>query len=165
MQPLLSRSLVVLAVLSWSIACDSGDDSDTSADEQGETETTSEGTETGTGTETGGLITNACGTFDPNEPGDSVIPQDPDDPEIIAACTALCEVYVALDSCQTDAAVCLETCKLRSCPICPGTLAPLVTCETEMFGTGECTCTPDGIDCSTPPGCSDLADATGFCGG
>ena len=36
--------------------------------------------------EGGGLVTNECGTFDPDETGtDSVIPQDPADDEIVGA--------------------------------------------------------------------------------
>ncbi|MGB1698945.1 MAG: hypothetical protein ACPHRO_03250 [Nannocystaceae bacterium] len=33
-----------------------------------------------------GEITNGCGTFDTSLPGDSPIPQDPDDPEILYDC-------------------------------------------------------------------------------
>lgn len=155
MHALLSRSLILLAGLASAVACDSGDGSDESA------QTTDE-----TGTQTGdGLITNACGTFDPNEPGDSVIPQDPDDPEILVACTALCGAQAELMDCTTSAEACLEHCKLRSCTICPDTLAPLVDCETAMFVGDGCTCDAEGIDCPTPAGCSDLADQTGFCGG
>lgn len=51
---------------------------------------------------TSGLITNACGTFDPNEPGDSVILQDPDDLEIITACAALCDTLADVPDCTTD---------------------------------------------------------------
>ncbi|MFV8749131.1 hypothetical protein ACNOYE_01125 [Nannocystaceae bacterium ST9] len=111
-------------------------------------------------------ITNACGTFDPNEPGDSVIPQDPDDPEILAACSALCDAQLAgIAGCVTTAEACLEHCKLRSCGICPDTLVPLVDCETAMF-TGEgCTCTAEGIECPEPAACSELEDQTAACGG
>jgi hypothetical protein len=156
MQALILRSLMVLAALASAVACDSGDDSDESA-----------GTSAETGTETGdGLITNACGTFDPNEPGDSVIPQDPDDPEIIAACTALCEVAAeTIMGCTTSAEACLEQCKMQSCAFCPDTLVPLVECETTMFVSDGCSCDAEGIDCPTPAGCSDLEDQTGFCGG
>jgi hypothetical protein len=161
---------MLLAALTSAVACDADDGSDESA--QTSTETSDEtGDESGTDTETGadtgdGLITNACGTFDPNEPGDSVIPQDPDDPEIVTACTALCDRQLGeLMDCTTSAQACLESCKMRSCTICPGTLAPLADCETAMFTGDACTCGAEGIDCSTPAGCSEFADETGFCGG
>jgi hypothetical protein len=129
--------------------------------------TTSPDSSTGTatdGADTGG-ITNACGTFDTDEAGDSVIPQDPDDPEIITACTALCDAMAGVPDCTTDPAACLDTCKLRSCQICPGTLAPLVACETELFDAATCRCGADGAVCSTPEGCSTQLGATGQCGG
>ncbi|MCA9707113.1 MAG: hypothetical protein KDK70_14775 [Myxococcales bacterium] len=108
---------------------------------------------------------NECGTFDPTEPGDGVVPQDPSDPEIIAACTALCEALATVPECRTDPATCLDDCRLRSCPICPGTLAPLVTCETENFDAAACRCGPQGASCPIPAPCGDLEDQTGFCGG
>lgn len=151
MKTLFPTRLLALAVCLF--GCDPNDEGDTdeSNDESG-----TEGEEP---------ITNACGTFDFNEPGDSVAPQDPDDPEIITACTALCEAQAGIEGCTTEAAACLESCKMRSCAICPDTLAPLVDCETEMF-TGEgCTCDAEGIDCPVPAGCSELEDQTGFCGG
>jgi hypothetical protein len=150
MQALILRSSLLLAALASAVACDPGDDADETAQ-----------------TETGGeMITNACGTFDPNEPGDSVIPQDPDDPEIIAACTSLCDAAAAgIMGCTTSAEACLEQCKMRSCGFCPDTLVPLVECETTMFVSDGCTCDADGIDCPAPAGCSDLEDQTTACGG
>src|SRR5688572_8380716 len=112
-----------------------------------------------------GVVTNACGTFDPNFPGDSVPPQDPDDPEIIAACTDLCELLGTIGDCAGSPEACLEECKLRSCTICPGTLAPLVECETAMFGAEACTCEATGPQCPTPAGCDELEDDTTQCGG
>jgi hypothetical protein len=158
MQALLSRSLIMFAALASAVACDA-DDSDDSAQTSADT-----GTESGADTDDG-LITNACGTFDPNEPGDSVIPQDPDDPEIVTACTALCDAQAGIMDCTTSAEACLEHCKMRSCSICPGTLAPLVDCETSMFVDEGCTCDAEGIDCPVPAGCSELSNETGFCGG
>ena len=99
-----------------------------------------------------GLVMNACGTFDPNRPGDSVIPQDPDDPDIIAACTALCEALASVPDCNTDATTCLDTCKMRSCNVCPGTLVPLVDCETEMFAAAGCSCGRTGAEFPTHDG-------------
>jgi hypothetical protein len=144
------RSLLpngLLCLLICTLGCDSADDGN---DDEAET---------------GGAVTNACGTFDPNEPGDSVIPQDPDDPEILSSCMALCEVQAEIEGCTTEAAACVDHCKMRSCDSCPTTLAPLVDCETVMF-TGEgCTCAADGIDCPVPAGCSDLEQKITECGG
>lgn len=122
-------------------------------------------TSSSSGSSESGLVMNACGTFDPDRPGDSVIPQDPDDPEILAACTALCEAFADVPECTTDAATCIDDCKLRSCNICPGTLAPLVECETEMFVPDGCTCGRMGAECSTPEGCRELLGNTTACGG
>lgn len=117
------------------------------------------------GTTDSGVITNACGTFDTNVPGDSAIPQDPDDPEIIDACTALCDAMASVADCTTDPAACLDACKLRSCTICPGTLVPLVACETELFDAATCECGAEGAACGTPEGCSAELAATSQCGG
>lgn len=122
--------------------------------------------DTGETGETGDdLIMNACGTFDPNEPGDSVPPQDPDDPEIIEACTGLCEALDGVGGCMVDAEACVETCKLRSCQICPGTLAPLVECETQELDPAACSCTDGVVECPLPEACNELAGQTGACGG
>jgi hypothetical protein len=150
MQALLARTLILFAALTSAVGCD-GDDSDEFAL---------------TDEETGdGPITNACGTFDFSEAGDSEAPQDPDDPEIITACTALCEAQAGIMDCTTSAEACLDHCKMRSCSICPGTLAPLVDCETAMFVGEGCTCTAEGIDCPIPAACDQQSDETGFCGG
>jgi hypothetical protein len=117
------------------------------------------------GSSESGLVMNACGTFDPNRPGDSVIPQDPDDPEIVAACTSLCEALANVPECTTDPTPCLDACKLRSCNICPGTLVPLVECETEMFAADGCSCGRVGAECPTPEGCRELLSDTNACGG
>lgn len=127
--------------------------------------TTSDGTGADSTTADSGVIMNECGTFDTNEPGDSVPPQDPADPDITTACTALCDALGTVPDCQTDAAACLETCRLRSCDICPGTLAPLVTCEAESFDAMACECGADGAACPIPAACEELAAETGFCGG
>ena len=166
--------LVLAALLAMACPTDDVDDGVASIESgndsgPGSTDTTAANGTTadstgGTG-ESGDLIMNACGTFDPNKPGDSAIPQDPDDPELVEACTALCEAIPAIPDCTIDPAECLEACTLRSCGVCPGTLAPLVTCETEMVGTTECTCGESGVVCSTPEGCADQLDATSQCGG
>jgi hypothetical protein len=133
---------------------------------QGSTGTTAADTAAESDDATGsGIVMNACGTFDFNEPGDSVIPQDPDDPEIITACTTLCDAMAGVPECTTIPETCLETCKLRSCPICPGTLVPLVACETELFDAATCECGTNGAVCGTPEGCSEQRAATIQCGG
>jgi len=136
---------------------DTGLDSDTDTNTQGVTGTTPDGT-----ADTG-LIMNACGTFDPNMVGDSVFPQDPDDPEIIAACESLCDTMAEMTMCTS--VVCLEECKLRSCQVCPGTLVPLVSCEDEFLDPSLCRCGPTGAICPTPDACSEQAGATNQCGG
>jgi hypothetical protein len=155
MKTLFPTRLLALAVCL--AGCDPNDEGDT---DEASDETTDE-----SGTEGEEPITNACGTFDFEEAGDSVPPQDPDDPVIITACTALCDAQAGIEGCTTEAAACLEHCKMRSCDLCPDTLAPLVDCETAMYTGDACTCTAEGIDCPVPEGCSDLADQTGFCGG
>lgn len=153
MNPLFPKQTRFLALAVCLLGCDP--DNDDGADEANDQ----------SGTEGDELITNACGTFDPNEPGDSVIPQDPDDPEIITACMALCEVQVGIEDCTFETAPCLEHCKMRSCAICPDTLAPLVDCETAMFTGENIMCVDGRLDSAVPAGCSDLEDQTGFCGG
>ncbi|HLT38506.1 MAG TPA: hypothetical protein VK034_19600 [Enhygromyxa sp.] len=161
---------VLGAAVSW--GCDIGNDriGDDVADEGSESNDTDDDETTTVndeGTEGDEPITNACGSFDPDDThGESTIPQDPDDPEILAACTALCEVELAgIAGCTTSADACLQTCKMRSCEVCPGTLVPLVECQAAMFTDDGCTCTADGIECPIPDGCHDLDVATGFCGG
>jgi hypothetical protein len=164
MQNIISTSFftTLSCLLLCSLGCDQAEDGDEAADE----ETGNDTDDTDDGEETEGPITNACGTFEQNEAGDSVFPQDPDDPEIITACTALCEAQAAgIEGCTTEASACLESCKMRSCDICPDTLAPLVDCETSMF-TGEgCTCGAEGIDCPVPEGCAELEQNITQCGG
>ncbi|MEM9455139.1 MAG: hypothetical protein AAGF11_13240 [Myxococcota bacterium] len=128
-------------------------------------ESSSSGSESSSGTEGGGLVVNACGTFDPNEPGDSIIPQDPDDPEIISACQALCEARAEIPECTLDVEACVDTCKMRSCDVCSNSLVPLLQCETMTFVADECTCDADGAQCPTSPDCDELVDATSACGG
>jgi hypothetical protein len=179
------RGLLLSGLIAAATACagDDGDGGSTNADSAANTGDASSTTDgpgatsvvDGTGTTdasggsseagTDGLVTNDCGTFDPNQPGDGVIPQDPDDPEILDACNGLCAVWLAVPNCTTDAAACLETCRLRSCSICPGTLAPLVDCEAASFVEDGCTCGPDGLQCEVPDACSELQAETGYCGG
>lgn len=114
-------------------------------------------------------IENACGVFtiSDDEPGDSVVPQDPDDPQIIQACSDLCEQQLGanIEGCDVDMETCVESCSLRSCDVCPGTLVPLVSCEAAHVSAETCQCTDDGIMCDIPAECGDEADAVGFCGG
>jgi hypothetical protein len=173
------QAFLLLCSLSFALGCDipDGDDDDygdcddsdegtTDPSETG-TDTSADGTEEGCDTSTtdGGVV-NGCGVFDPDMHDQSTIPQDPDDPEILTACTALCDAQTGgIEGCATSAEACLEDCKMRSCDVCPGTLAPLVDCETAMF-TGEgCSCEVEGIDCPVPAGCSEVEQQTGFCGG
>ncbi len=135
---------------------------------------------TGSGSATGGADTTddagsgdsggqsgweACGLSPPTGPGDSVEPQHPDSPEIVTACTALCTAWAGIADCPADMTTCLEDCSQRTCQICPGTLAPLVDCETANFDEAACVCGESGPTCPTPSACDEQADQTGFCGG
>jgi hypothetical protein len=169
-----AASLVLAAIVAAGCPADDADDGASSIESGNDsgptnTETTAaEGTTASDetiGTTGSGVIVNGCGTFDTNVPGDSAIPQDPDDPEIIDACTALCDAMATIADCTTDPVACLDACKLRSCSICPGTLAPLVACETELFDGATCECGEEGTECGTPAGCSTQLSATSQCGG
>ena len=113
-----------------------------------------------------GPIVNECGTFDPREQGtDSVIPQDPADPEIVSSCEALCDAYATIEGCGVDLDDCVESCRMRSCDVCPDSLVPLTDCEAELFDASACTCEDGVVTCETPAGCSDELTSTGACGG
>jgi hypothetical protein len=60
---------------------------------------------------------------------------------------------------------CIEDSKLRTCGICPGTLAPLVECETTNFDATACTCEATSPSCPIPRACAEQQQQTGFCGG
>lgn len=111
------------------------------------------------------VIMNACGTYDLNEPGDSNIPQDPDDPVILAACTSKCEAMAQIEGCADDLEACVETCKFRSCDVCSDTLAPLVQCEAEQIDPSVCTCENGVVQCPATDACDAQNDATYQCGG
>ena len=143
----LLRSLTLIAAVSpWAAGC--GD----SVTEDGEDEN-------------GNAITNECGTFDPDEPNaHGIVPNDPADPDIVDACDDLCTKMASLDGCSTDVAACRDTCRLRACQICPGTLEPLTRCRAEFFDASECTC-EDGAVCQVPAECEEEDSVTGHCGG
>jgi hypothetical protein len=113
----------------------------------------------------GETVTHECGTFDPNEPGDSVIPQDPASEEIVDACEALCDAMASIEGCAIDLDACVEDCRLESCDFCPGTLAPLAECRSEFFDPAACTCSGGVADCEVPGDCTELMYDTTQCGG
>ena len=157
-------AIPMLIIPSWGCAGDN--DGETNAAETNAAETNAD--ETTGSTDGDGLIMNACGTFDPSEPGDGGSPQDPDDPEIIEACTAWCAALSGIDAlgaCASDTDACVNTCKLRSCGVCPGTLAPLVNCEVDEIDPAACACEGDTAVCQQPAACDELGFATGACGG
>lgn len=150
---------------------DDGNDTDamgsgTAVDESGGEATDGRGPDLGQaeGSSDTGTVMNGCGTFDADEPGDSTIPQDPDDPEVLAACAELCAAAAGDMACNTDASACVELCKVRSCDVCPGTLAPLVSCMAEAWPYPGCNCPTDNAWCPPTP-CMDEDDATTQCGG
>ena len=75
------------------------------------------GGDAGTGGAGGdGLITTECGTFDPNEPGDGVIPDDPTGPAIVTSCEAFCDAFGSV--CENGGFFrdeCVDDCRLRAC--------------------------------------------------
>ena len=107
----------------------------------------------------------ACGLTPPTGPGDSVEPQHPDSPEIVAACTGLCAAWAGIADCPAEMISCIDACSLRTCQICPGTLAPLVECETTNFDETACVCGESGPTCPIPEACAEQEQQTGFCGG
>jgi hypothetical protein len=146
----LTWALSLLSVLV--LACEgSGDESKADVGESGET--------------SGNIVTNGCGTYDLSEPGDSEIPQDPDHPDIIAACTSLCEAMAEIDGCGTDVEGCVNVCKQRSCSVCSGTLAPLVNCEAEQIDPSVCSCVAGAVECPETDACDEVEAKTYQCGG
>ncbi len=128
-----------------------GADDDTSDDSGGET----------SGDD--GEITNGCGTFDTSLPGDSPIPQDPDDPEILTACDALCGELAS--TCEASGVNCEDACKMQSCDVCPGTLAEFVECQAVQAAPDGCTCDANGVLCDVAEACLDQYYALSQCGG
>jgi hypothetical protein len=165
----LRLALTALVVVPSLVAC--GDDAEGTGGAGGTT-----GTASGTGgddasTGVGGaggddLVVNECGTFDPNQVGDSVIPDDPTDPAIVASCEAFCDAFAS--ACESGGFVrddCVDDCRLRACGICPGSIQSLVECETAESDVATCTC-QDGVPvCASPESCGDEEDATYQCGG
>ena len=164
-----SMASAVLLALFVVSACDTGKDlggDSTGADGTADDGTADDGTDDGSSGETtggDGEVTNGCGTFDTSLPGDSPIPQDPDDPEILDACTSLCDVLG--ETCASTTDDCLTLCKMRSCDVCPGTLAPFVECQAAEVDPAACTCDAEGLTCDVAEVCLDSYYALSQCGG
>lgn len=109
-------------------------------------------------------VVNGCGVYNIESGTDSVVPQDPNDAEITNACTDLCTAQAALN-CGEDMSECIDQCKVRSCDVCPGTIAPLIACEATSFSETACMCTEQGVVCTTTDACDDESSATVACGG
>lgn len=108
---------------------------------------------------------NECGST-VVEPGtDGVLPQDPADPKIVAACDALRKKRAAIQMCPDVVSSCVERCRLASCQICPGTLVPEIECETAALDPAKCSCGTDGPICPDAPDCNDERAAQSQCGG
>ena len=112
------------------------------------------------------IVVNGCGTFDLNEPGHGIVPDDPDMPEIVAACEAYCAKAAAVAGCGTTEADCTAGCKAESCDVCPGTWSPLVECMSDEFTDDACACNETSKVCTDAvAACKEKSDATGQCGG
>ena len=111
-----------------------------------------------------GSVTTECGTFTPEPNTDGVAPQDPASPDIVEACTDLCAELEVLGCFPTPEA-CLDDCRMQSCKVCPGSIAPLTRCRAEHFDAGACTCESGGAKCDLPMDCEDENGMTGACGG
>lgn len=110
-----------------------------------------------------GVVTTECGTYDLSLPGDSVIPDDPSDPGIVAACADYCAKVDG--TCLGTEESCNDACRASACDVCPGTWDPYVLCLSEAFDAGDaCSCGEDLPTCGDPP-CGDTRDATTQCGG
>ena len=91
------------------------------------------------------------------------IPQDPDDPEILTACDALCGELAS--TCEASGVNCEDACKMQSCDVCPGTLAEFVECQAVQAAPDGCTCDANGVLCDVAEACLDQYYALSQCGG
>ncbi len=86
-------------------------------------------------------------------------------PELVDVCTDLCAQMETVDGCSLDVDACIDTCRLRECDICPGTLEPLTRCRVDEFDPTSCTCAGDKVECELPAACEDEEAKTSTCGG
>lgn len=110
-------------------------------------------------------VSNECGTFEPEDGTDSAAPQDPADPDLVAACEDFCAHAAQIAMCTIGAETCVDDCRLESCDVCPGKLQPLVECRTASTEASQCTCGERGPVCEVPAACEQQQAELGFCGG
>lgn len=116
----------------------------------------------GTTSTSAGIVTTECGTYDLSQGGDSVIPDDPSDPGIVAACADYCAKVSG--SCGAEDR-CNDACRASACDVCPGTWDPYVLCLAEAYDPSDaCSCGTELPTCGAPP-CSGERDRTTQCGG
>ncbi len=116
-------------------------------------------------------VINECGSTEIEEGTDGVVPQDPTAPEIVEACEELCDRLIAEDlcygsaDCPVDRQSCIDDCRLQSCEVCPGKLAPWIACQATHLDPNGWACADAGLSCPAPAACEDEASALGQCGG
>jgi hypothetical protein len=154
-------TILAVATMLLSVGCSSSGDE--AAETQASETATTDMTESG---ETAGcVVTNGCGTFDQCSPGDGVVPDDPQTPSIVAACTSYCMAIDGIGGCMVVLDVCVNQCASDACAVCPGTLAPLIECRTQELDASTCICNGGTPDCPVPAACEAQQDALLQCGG
>ncbi len=118
-----------------------------------------------------GAESNECGTTEPEEGTDGTVPQDPKSKEIVDVCGAFCDKLIANGSCYDSADKCplvredcVDDCRLQSCRVCPGKLAPFMQCLVDNYDAAPFTCADAGFTCETLA-CKDQRFDLGACGG
>jgi hypothetical protein len=153
-------TILAVATMLLGVGCSSsGDDAaETHAAETHASETHASETATMNTTESGEtagcVVTNGCGTFDQCSPGEGVVPDDPETPSIVAACTSYCMAIDGIGGCMVVLDACVNQCAADACAVCPGTLAPLIECRTQELDASTCICNGGAAaDCPVPPAC------------
>ena len=140
----LSAFGVALCVSLWAVGCDdsvAGDD-----DEDG-------------------IVTNECGTYDPDNDMHALGPIDPTEPGLVASCESLCDRFAMVAGCTVEADACVDECRLTQCHACPGSIKSLNLCKAKYFDDAGCTCSDGAVTCPLPPECEEESFDTGACGG
>jgi hypothetical protein len=112
-----------------------------------------------------GVVTNECGTYDPDDDMHGLGPIDPTQPGLVEACEELCAAYATFEGCAVDAPSCVDDCRLSQCTKCPGSVEPLSRCRAEFFDAAECMCDGGEVVCEIPEECQEESFDTGACGG
>ena len=110
------------------------------------------------------VVTNECGTYDPDDDMHGTGPTDPTEEALVEACDDLCIQKATVEGCKTEVTACRDDCRLEACNFCPGTLAPLTRCLADNFDATGCTCADGTVTCSPPAAC-EKDWGTHSCGG